>query len=289
MLTIADALKQSASLSTVSDSARLDTEVILAAVLQKNRTYLYTWPEKALSENEVMHFDDCMQQRQSGKPVAYIIGEREFWSLTLAVNSSTLIPRPDTELLVELALGLFDTDEPRHANQPSRRVIDLGTGTGAIALSLATEKPHWSITAVDYSEEACQLAEYNRTAHRLNNVSVVQSHWLDNVTDKSVDMIVTNPPYIDAKDPHLAQGDVRFEPRSALVADDNGLSDIRIIAQQSTQFLAIGGWLLMEHGYQQAAAVRDILSESHFTACHSEKDMSGHERVTMGQFLGKNS
>lgn len=280
-LSIAQAMKQYILLDIVSDSARLDVEVLLAAVLQKDRTYLYTWPEKALTIAENNHFLDGLQRRIKGEPIAHIIGEKEFWSLSLCVDNSTLIPRPDTELLVETALALFAED----ALDSPRKLIDLGTGTGAIALALAVEKPHWYITALDNSPKACALAEKNRQKHECQNVSILCSDWLAAVSTEQVDMIVTNPPYIDEKDPHLTQGDVRFEPRSALTASNNGLADIEIIVSQATQQLLPNGYLLIEHGYQQAAAVMAVLEKNNFQHCQTLVDMAGHPRVTLGQYI----
>ena len=278
MLSIADALKKSDLLTSVSDTARLDVEVLLAFVLEKDRTYLYTWPEKYLSVEQEQLFTSHLQQRQQGQPIAYIIGRREFWSLSLVVNSSTLIPRPETELLVDIVLELVADDTPR-------TLIDLGTGTGAIALALAVEKPSWKITALDKVADACALAEKNRQQYGLDNVSVICGDWLQGIADQSTHMIVSNPPYIDQGDPHIFQGDVRFEPRSALVADNKGLADIAIISQQATTKLLPEGWLLVEHGYQQASAVRDIFQQNGFAQVATKKDMAGHERVTMGQWL----
>jgi release factor glutamine methyltransferase len=277
--TISDVLAQHLLLVTVSDSARLDVEVLLAAALKKERTYLYTWPEKILSPAEQRCFDEMFQRRINGEPIAYILGEKEFWSLSLQVNSSTLIPRPETELLVETALSLFQQDAPL----VERHIIDLGTGTGAIALALASEKPHWQIVAVDSSPAACSLAERNRLQHQLNNVQLICSDWFNSLSKIRVDMIVSNPPYIDKNDPHLQQGDVRFEPHSALIADQQGIADIALIAQQATEKLLPKGWLLIEHGYQQADAVMAVFQKHGYQSCSTVMDMAGQARVTMGQ------
>ncbi|ODS22920.1 protein-(glutamine-N5) methyltransferase, release factor-specific [Candidatus Endobugula sertula] len=281
MLSIADALKRSKLLVSMSDTARLDIEVLLSAVLQKSRAYLYTWPENHLSQAQESLFNHYLQQRQQGQPIAYIVGSQEFWSLTLLVNNSTLIPRPETELLVETVLALFSQDQPGL----KRTAIDLGTGTGAIALALATEKKHWQITAIDSVADACALAESNRQQHQLDNVTVLRSDWLQVMGEMAVDVIVSNPPYIDSNDPHLFQGDVRFEPRSALIAADNGLADIVVICQQASQHLLPEGWLLIEHGYQQAEAVSSIFLNNGFMQVETRKDMVGHERITLGQWL----
>jgi release factor glutamine methyltransferase len=278
-LTIAGALKQSIQLQQVSDSARLDVEVLLAAVLQKDRSYLYTWPEKPLTDAQQLEFTDGMTRRANGEPIAYILGEKEFWSLSLAVDPSTLIPRPDTEILVETALSFFANDEPAHC----RRVIDLGTGTGAIALALASEKPQWQLIAVDNNPQACSLAERNKQAHGYNHVSIVCSDWLASIDETHIDMIVSNPPYIDECDPHLTQGDVRFEPLSALVANNHGMADIEKIVAQAKPVLLPNGYLLIEHGYQQAEQVIAVLQAYQYHSCFTVKDISGHPRITIGQ------
>jgi release factor glutamine methyltransferase len=278
-LTIAEALKQSVALQEVSDSARIDVEVFLAAVLQKDRSYLYTWPEKTLTDAQQIQFMDNLARRTRGEPVAYILGEKEFWSLTLAVDPSTLIPRPDTEILVETALTLFAHDDVSDC----RRVIDLGTGTGAIALALASEKPQWQLIAADNNPQACRLAESNRKAHGYEHVSVVCSDWLSAIDEPNIDMIVTNPPYIDEDDPHLMQGDVRFEPLSALGAHNKGLADIEIIAGQAARVLLPNGYFCIEQGYQQAEQVTAVLQACQYHHCFTVNDMSGHPRITIGQ------
>lgn len=279
LFSIASALKQSVVLDEVSDSARLDVEVLLATVLKKDRSYLYTWPEKLLSECQHAQFVDCLQRRAQGEPIAYITGEKEFWSLSLMVDPSTLIPRPDTEILVETALNIFSSDEPKR----QRRVIDLGTGTGAIALALASEKPHWQLVAADNSPNACQLAEKNRQRYGYNHVSIVCSDWLVAIDGAKADMIVSNPPYIDENDPHLSEGDVRFEPHSALIANNNGMADIEVIARQAREKLLPNGYVLIEHGYQQADLVTAVLQSCHYHSCFTVQDMAGHPRITIGQ------
>jgi len=269
-----------------SDSARLDVELLLCEVLGKERTYLFTWPEKQPDAQQLAHFKALLERRLRGEPVAHILGVRDFWSLSLKVNSSTLIPRPDTEVLVETVLGL--------ALPGNARVLDLGTGTGAIALALASEYPAWQVTAVDYSADAVGLAEANRERCGLVNVRVLQSDWFlalgDEANAPRFDVIVSNPPYIDPQDPHLLQGDVRFEPLSALVADDAGLSDLRLIAEQARAFFtpsartAKRAWLVLEHGYDQALAVQTLLQEAGYAEVRTVKDYGGQDRVTLGCF-----
>jgi len=259
---------------TESDSPRLDLEVLLCHLLGKSRAWLYTWPEHELEPEQQAAFDRLFERRIAGEPVAHLTGNREFWSLPLKVNRSTLIPRPDTEVLVEAVLELRP--------QESLRALDLGTGTGAIALALATEKPHWQLLAVDKMPAAVALAEENRQQLGLANVQVRQSDWFDGVPPQHFDVIVSNPPYIDAQDPHLREGDVRFEPRSALVADEQGLADIRQIAAQARSYLAADGLLLVEHGWQQAKAVRKIFAEAGYRDVATRLDYAGRERLTLG-------
>lgn len=280
--TIAECLQQAAQLHE-SDSARLDVELLLAHVLQESRTYLYTWPEKVLSESAARHFYQLFERRLRGEPVAHILGRREFWSLPLWVNKSTLIPRPDTELLVETALDLFAAD----THQQPRSMLDLGTGTGAIALALASEKKHWQCLGVDKSADAVALAEKNRLHLRLINARFMQSDWFAALEPAHFDVIVSNPPYIDPQDPHLHQGDLRFEPKSALVAGNHGLADLQQIIAQAPTWLRTGGWLLLEHGYNQAQAVRDLLAAANFTSVNSRRDLGGHERISHGQMPAK--
>ena len=286
LLSISQCLQLSTELDAISDSARLDIELLLCHILQKNRTYLFTWPDKMLSPEQVEQFLQFFNRRKNGEPIAHILGQREFWSLPLSVNNSTLIPRPDTELLVESVLELFAEDTPKQ----QRCCLDLGTGTGAIALAIASEKPDWQLMGVDKSLDAIALAEKNRAALQLAHVQMLQSDWFaalptpDNETGaQQFDVIVSNPPYIDPQDPHLDQGDVRFEPRSALIADNKGLADIELIIQQSWEYLCAQGWLLLEHGYDQGAVVRDLLSARGFMQVETRRDLGGNERVSFGK------
>jgi release factor glutamine methyltransferase len=276
---IAQCLQLSAELESVSDSTRLDIELILCHILQKNRTWLFTWPDKTLTAEQQQLFDTFFHRRKNGEPVAHIIGEREFWSLPLAVNNSTLIPRPDTELLVETVLELFSGDTPSQ----QRCCLDLGTGTGAIVLALASEKTHWQLLGVDKSADAVALAEKNRAALNFGHVNILQSDWFAQITQQEFDVIVSNPPYIDPQDPHLEQGDVRFEPRSALIAENKGLADIELIVREGQHYLRSDGWLLLEHGYDQGEAVRTLLGTCGFVAVETRRDLGGNERVSLGR------
>ncbi|MBD9423714.1 peptide chain release factor N(5)-glutamine methyltransferase [Pseudomonas sp. PDM15] len=259
-----------------SPTARLDAELLLAAALGKPRSYLRTWPEHEPGAEQLSAFATMLERRRAGEPVAYILGHQGFWSLDLEVAPHTLIPRPDTELLVETALQL--------APAAPRRVLDLGTGTGAIALALASERGGWRVTGVDRIAEAVELAERNRQRLKLTNAGFRLSSWFDALAGERFDLIVSNPPYIATADRHLDEGDVRFEPMSALVAGADGLDDIRQIIDQAPRHLEAGGWLLLEHGYDQAEAVRGLLSAAGFAAVESRRDLGGHERISLGQW-----
>lgn len=259
-----------------SDTARLDLEVMLAEVLGKDRTYLYTWPERNLSTDQLQLFNTMVARRRRGEPVAHIIGLREFWSLPLMVNASTLIPRPDTELLVETVLQ-------KYSSHPSLKLIDLGTGTGAIALALAKERPGWEVFASDLSFDACALAAQNKKNCSINNVQIFCGRWLASVsTSARFDVIVSNPPYIRENDEHLNEGDVRFEPRSALVSAGDGLADIKTILQQGKSHLKPGGWLLLEHGYDQLLSVQSLFVSCGYEQIETLNDYAGNPRVTLG-------
>jgi release factor glutamine methyltransferase len=278
-LSIAQCLQLAQELEFISDSARLDIELLLCHILQKNRTYLFTWPDKVLSPEQAETFQFFFSRRKSGEPIAHILGQREFWSLPLAVNNSTLIPRPDTELLVELVLELFAEDSVER----QRTCLDLGTGTGAIVLAIASEKAQWQLMGVDKSADAVALAEKNRRALQFAQVQIRQSDWFSAISAQQFDVIVSNPPYIDPQDPHLDQGDVRFEPRSALIADKHGLADIELIVQQGWNYLHEQGWLLLEHGYDQGQALRDLFTARGFVQVQTRTDLGGNERVTFGR------
>jgi release factor glutamine methyltransferase len=263
-----------------SDSPAVDAAVLLCHVLDKPRSYLLTWPERELTPSQLQCFSSLLMRRVHGEPIAYITQMREFWSLPLKVSPATLIPRPDTECLVALAL--------EKARQISGSLLDLGTGTGAIALALASELPERQVVGVDLKREACDLALENAVRLKINNVRICQGDWFDALKEEGMKfaVIVSNPPYIDTNDPHLKQGDVRFEPASALIAEEDGLADIRAIATRARSYLVTQGWLLFEHGYAQGHAVRHLLNSLGYQQVRTEQDDSGHERVTAGLFSG---
>ena len=278
MTSIRDTLNHAAThLATRHESAMFESELLLAHALEKNRTYLHTWPERELSEAQLTRFTHLIERRLQGEPAAYITGEREFWSLPLEVTPDTLIPRPETELLVELALEQIPADQRFN-------IADLGTGSGAIALALASERPLSDIHAVDFSADALAVAERNRSRHALNNVTLHCGSWLAPLTEQRLQVIVSNPPYIREDDRHLNEGDLPFEPRSALVAMDKGLDDIRTIIDHSRAQLTDDGWLLIEHGYDQSNDVAQLFEQHGYHNITPHHDLSGQPRVVVGQY-----
>ncbi|CAM2916489.1 methyltransferase HemK [Legionella steigerwaltii] len=253
----------------------LETEILLCHVLNKTRTYLFAHPEKQLTSLQWESFQNLMAQRAQGIPIAYLIGEREFWSLNLKVNQHTLIPRHETERLVELALELIP-------NQPNTYVLELGTGSGAIALALAKERPHWSIVAGDISQEALNIAKENAQNHKIHNVSFYLSNWFENIPRRQYHALVANPPYVAEHDPHLEQGDLRFEPRNALVSSQEGLGDLQCIIKQGHEYLLPGGLILLEHGYDQKLKVQAILNKLQYKNVMCWQDIQGNDRVSGG-------
>lgn len=262
---------------THSDSAKRDAEILLGFVTGRARTYLLAFGETPLTAEQAEQLTVLLARRERGEPVAYLVGEREFWSLPLSVSPATLIPRPDTECLVELALE-------RLPATPCA-ILDLGTGTGAIALALASERPDCQLTGIDLQSEAVALAQHNAQKLAINNARFLQGSWFTPVAGQKFALIASNPPYIDEADPHLGQGDVRFEPGSALVAADQGLADLAAIVQQAADYLEPQGWLLLEHGWQQGESVRTLLNAAGFIAVATHRDYGGNDRVTLGQKL----
>ena len=273
-MNISQVLQSAVQRNHLSDTATVDCELLLCHVLDVDRSYLKTWPDRELSSAVEEQFEQLLERRIEGEPVAYLIGTQGFWTLDLKVSPDTLIPRPETELLVETALEL---DLPRQA-----KALDLGTGTGAIALALASERSQWQISAVDLMPKAVQLASANCQRYEFENVEIFQSSWFAEIPAQRFDLIVSNPPYIEDGDRHLTQGDVRFEPASALVSGSDGLDDLRLLIAESVNYLADRGWLMVEHGYQQGPAVRELFRQAGFSAVETRADLNGLERITLG-------
>ena len=264
-------------LKACSKSARLDADIILSYALNIPRTRFITQADSPVNDTQYETILNLIEKRKSGLPVSYITGSKGFWDLELLVNEHTLIPRPETELLVEFALAIFPASKPVN-------VIDLGTGTGAIALAIAKSRPNWNIIATDKSESALQVAEENREKYQLENIKLIHSDWFTNIDPQiSFDLIISNPPYIAEKDPHLAQGDVRFEPITALSSGPDGLDDIRQIAKSARCFLTEYGWLIVEHGYDQGDSVKALFEEQGYQTIQQGMDLNGHTRATYGQ------
>lgn len=262
-----------------TESPSVDAKVLLANALNQSQTYLFTWPDKQLTEQQTEVFKRMVLRRGQGEPVAYITGSRDFWTLTLATSPHTLIPRPDTEVLVEQVLSWISK---RSDNAPSSlSLCDLGTGTGAIALALASELPNSRVVGVDFLNDAVELALYNAKSNGITNASFVQSDWFAGLSGQTFDVIVSNPPYIEIADPHLDEGDVRFEPKSALTSGVDGLDDIKRIISQAPAFLNDGGLIAFEHGFDQGDAVRALLAKAGFKAPYTVKDYGGNDRVTL--------
>jgi release factor glutamine methyltransferase len=270
-------------------TARIEVQSLLQYVLQVPRAYLLAHPEQILDTKQQTAYESILLRRLQGEPIAHILGEREFFGLNFKVTPATLIPRPDTELLVELALqripspGLSATlSRQRERGGKVFRVLDLGTGSGAIALSIAHSRPDVAVTAVDASEAALEVARENARCLGAANISFLRSDWFSVLGGQRFDLIVSNPPYVAAGDAHLTQGDVRFEPLSALASGADGLDDIRGIVSRAEAYLELGAWLLLEHGYDQAVRVRDIFQQNGFKEIFSAKDIAGIDRVSGG-------
>jgi len=291
-------LKAHSQFIEISSSPKLDAELLLAEALKVSRSHLFAWPEKELSSSDAKRFNVLVEQRQNGQPVAYLLGLQEFWSQSLSVGQGVLIPRADTEVLVEVALELGSAlDLTLNPNSDSGYdsgsdvvrslcVADLGTGSGAVACALASEQPLWRLWAVDQSEQALDYAQRNVDALDLTNVTVLASSWFSALQGKCFDLLVSNPPYIAAGDHHLQAGDVRFEPIEALASGDDGLDDIRSIVEQAPAYLNNSGWLVLEHGYDQAASVAELLRARGFIDLAHRRDLAGHQRVSYGRWCG---
>ncbi len=269
--TIAQALQQ-----TRPDIAVTDARMLLQSVLNVSHAHLIAHPSQELAPEQAQQFYSLAARRAAGEPVAYLVGEREFYSLNFKVTPAVLIPRPETELLVDLALGRVSTERPC-------KVLDLGTGSGAVAIAIAKHRPLASITAVDSSETAIVIARMNAKHLVATNVRMLAGDWFSGVAGEEFDLIVSNPPYVADGDPHLEQGDLRFEPHTALAAGSDGLDCIRCIITSAMVHLSTGGWLLLEHGYDQAAACRQLLSKAGFSEVFSHPDLAGTMRVSGGK------
>ena len=265
------------TLQALSDTAQLDSEILLCHVLDKNRAYLRTWPERKLNREQIIEFQQLVKKRETGLPIAYLVGKKEFWSREFFINQHVLIPRPETELLIEIALDLIPDNQ-------FKSIIDLGTGSGAIGITLAAERPLTNITATDISIHALDVAKTNAKKHNIANIKFLASHWLRQLANKKHHLIVSNPPYIDPEDPHLQRGDIRFEPKKALIADHQGLADIFEIVETAKNFLCPRGYLIIEHGYNQKQQVQSIYEKFKYTNITSHHDLAGQPRITLGQW-----
>lgn len=255
---------------------RIDAETLLCHVLGCNSAKLIAWPEQLLTTEQQAQFCHLVEQRRQGMPVAYLTGRREFWSLELKVTPDTLIPRPETELLVETVLELCDASQPL-------AVADLGTGSGAIACALASERPAWQLIATDISSAALAVAQQNASHHQLKNIRFIHSDWFSALADECFDVIVSNPPYVASHDEHLAQGDVRFEPVTALTAGHAGMDDIEHLCRRARRHLNPGGLLVFEHGYDQQQAAFNCLKTNAWKAVFQHHDLAGHTRISGGR------
>lgn len=259
------------------DAAQLEAELLLGHLLGKSRTWLIACSDTCLTDKQLQHYAALINKRIEGAPIAHLTSEREFWSLPLKVTTDTLIPRADSELLVETCLDLYPAGN-------NITVADLGTGSGAIALAIATERPEWSIMATDQSRQALDVAIQNADALQVDNIQLLHGDWFNALPDGSrMEILLSNPPYIPDDDPHLQQGDLRFEPRSALASGKDGLDAIRVIISKATEHLKPEGHLLLEHGYNQGSAVRKLMHAASLNEIETRTDLAGHERVTMGR------
>lgn len=276
MINIKNALEWALNqLDKQNPDSRLDAELLLCHVLKKNRAHLYAHPKAPIQEQHYQLYQSLISLRAQGQPIAYLTEFREFWSLPLKVNQHTLIPRHETELLVELALKLLPKQQPLN-------ILDLGTGSGAIALALAKERPLWNITACDNSLKALEVAKDNALSLGIINIQWIYSDWFNNLPQQTYHAIVSNPPYIDPSDPHLLEGDVRFEPINALISGQEGLSDLQYIIEKASHYLYPRGLLLLEHGYDQKIKLSTILNRLGYIKVQCWQDIHGHDRVSGG-------
>ncbi len=271
MMTIARALA-----AAHNDINRVDAYMLLQHVLNVEHAFLMTYPDQALSERQKEVFFQLVKQRSYGMPIAYLIGKREFYDLTFRVTEAVLIPRPETEILVDSALQRIPIDKPS-------KILDLGTGSGAIAITLAKHRPRSQVVAVDVSKDAIEISRWNAMNLHVNNLHFITANWFDELFAERFDLIVSNPPYVAENDPHLRQGDLRFEPQIALSSGNNGLSCIQHIIATASKHLGNAGWLLFEHGYNQADECKRLLQDADFSNICSYPDLAGIMRVSGGQ------
>ena len=272
---IGTAVKQATTrLTDLSPSPRLDAELLLAHCLRCDRSHLRAWPERLISAEHATRFWQFISQRAEGIPLAYLTGEKEFWSRTFRVTPSILIPRPDTETLIEAALAIIPPEAPWH-------ILDMGSGSGIIAITLAMERPNTRVLAIDCSPEALAITRGNADRYQLQNLEIRQSHWFSAIARQHrFDLIASNPPYLAAGDPHLSQDGIRHEPLTALVSGPKGLDDLTLISREAPYYLRPGGVLLLEHGYDQAQALRQILTTRGYHGIQHHADLQGHPRIT---------
>ena len=269
--TIAALVKEGcASLNQLGDPARLEGELLLAHALGQPRTFIHAWPEERVASPTVQLFRNLLQRRRQGEPLAHLTGQREFWSLELNITAATLIPRPETERLVEVALARL----PQNG-----RLLDLGTGSGAIAIAIAHERPDCRVWASDRSLAALQIAKQNRELHRVSNLQLFCGNWLEPVSNEPFDLIVSNPPYVAADDPNLTHGDLRFEPQQALTPGGDGLAALRTITEKSFDRLKSGGSLILEHGYNQRDKVEQLMTTRGYAEVAAYADYAGLDRI----------
>lgn len=277
--TIQDALRDAERLlMPVHETARIDAEVLLAYGINRNRAHLHSRPDEILSTEQLDRFTSLIRRRATGEPVAYLTGIREFWSMPLTVTNKTLIPRPETELLVEHALSRIETDA-------AMRVADLGTGCGAIALAIASERPLSHVVASDVDGQALNIARINAQQHNISNVEFRQGNWFAPMRGERFHVITSNPPYIGEHDPHIRQGDLRFEPQGALIAGKDGLEAIINIVSGAKPYLLDAGWLIIEHGYKQQSRILELFAHEGYQHMQGKSDHAGHGRLVMGQLV----
>lgn len=278
MATVTELLQEAEHSINCSDSAKLDGEILLCDVMQFDRSKIYSDPEQSIPDDKLIQFQLLIEKRRQGYPIAHLTGKKEFWSLELTISRDTLIPRPETECLVETALQMIP-------ECTTFNILDLGTGSGAIAIAIASERPNCKILATDINKNALITAQQNVKLHQLKNIQFLQSHWYKNIPAQSFDMIVSNPPYIKKNDEHLLQGDVRFESELALVAGADGMDAINLIIENAKPYLADEAHLLTEHGYNQKILVQDTFLQNDFKQVTTIKDFSGQDRITFGQII----